>query len=155
VTTSASRGAASWGGAHPPTTMAMTPPEAPSPPSVDAQKRARFSHLQGRLRNRQITMEEATELFNVMQEMLRASESARLAVAAQSRPTPVPGAPAKAAPARVAAPAAASDDLFLVGLLAMGAGAGLLAAMTKRISEGPRTAPEAPRRSGTTGSASK
>ncbi len=96
----------------------------------------RYTYLIARLRNRQMTMEEATELFALMDAMLRASETARLAMARPSAslpPTPV------AAPARPpsAAPAAGTgDDFFLLGIMAMGAGAGLLAAMTKRIQDG-------------------
>jgi len=79
-------------------------------------------------------MEEATELFTVMQAMLQTSEAARLALtrtaAVPSAFTATPPPPPSAAPAP-----AGGDDLLLVGLLAMGAGAGLLAAMTKRIQE--------------------
>ena len=81
-------------------------------------------------------MEEATELFALMEAMLRESEVARRAVAT------LPARPAgPAAPARPAtpgpAPSGGADDLLLVGLLAMGAGAGLLAAMSRRLAEGP------------------
>jgi len=131
--------------------MVATPPEgsgegfpaAPSgPPEV--QRQARYNHLLGRLRSRQITMEEATELFALMQAMLRASEitARRLAMAA------APGPAAPAAPSRpprgTPAPTSAPDDMFLVGLLAMGAGAGLLAAMARRLSDvaPPRDGPE-------------
>ena len=41
---------------------------------------ARYAYLVARLRNRQMTMEEATELFNLMQGMLQTSESARVAL---------------------------------------------------------------------------
>jgi len=84
-------------------------------------------------------MEEATELFSLMQTMLRNSEMAR--VAALRLSTNLPPAPPPASPRVPAGPvgAPASDDMLLVGLLAMGAGAGLLAAMAKRLSSPPPT----------------
>lgn len=104
----------------------------------------RYTYLVGRLRNRQITMEEATELFTLMQAMLaRANEAARVAAyraAAQAPPAPAPSAGALPAPRGPPAPAS-SDDFLLVGLLAMGAGAGLLAALSKRLGD---AAPPAP-----------
>jgi hypothetical protein len=114
----------------------------PAPPGVpEAQRQVRYNYLVGRLRSRQITMEEATELFALMQALLRASEVARRSSAvAPPRPGPPATGFAPPAPRAVAAPSG-SDDLFLVGLLAMGAGAGLLAAMSRRLAEGapPRT----------------
>ncbi|MGC2359611.1 MAG: hypothetical protein WA691_04825, partial [Thermoplasmata archaeon] len=68
------------------------PPNAASPSgypgSTDPGARnQRYNYLVGRLRNRQLTMEEATELFTLMQAMLaRASEIAR--TAAYRAPTP-------------------------------------------------------------------
>jgi hypothetical protein len=107
---------------------------------------ARYSYLIGRLRSRQITMEEATELFGLMQGMLARSETGRQALMAASRArTP----PAKASPVssdtpRVPAVVGPTDDLLLFGLLAMGAGSGLVAALAKRIQQGPSptTAPD-------------
>jgi len=111
------------------------PPPAP-PGAPEAQRQVRYNYLVGRLRSRQITMEEATELFALMQALLRASESARRASGIVApRPGPVVG-PVGESP-RVAVPPSPSDDMFLVGLLAMGAGAGLLAAMARRLAEGP------------------
>jgi hypothetical protein len=83
-------------------------------------------------------MEEATELFGIMQGMLQRSETNRLALMAASRSrgaTPVAASPSPA-PTPAAVSAAGSDDLLLFGLLAMGAGAGLVAAVTKRIQAG-------------------
>jgi hypothetical protein len=103
---------------------------------AEAQRHTRYNFLVGRLRSRQITIEEATELFDLMQAMLRASEAARRATVIpppSPRATPGLSRPETAPPA----PSAAPDDLFLVGLLAMGAGAGLLAAMSRRLAEGP------------------
>lgn len=94
----------------------------------------RYVFLLGRLRNRQITMEEATELFSLQQQML-----ASLAAARSAAPST-----AGAAVPRVAGPApseaiAFTDEGLMLGLLAMGAGAGILAAVMKRAQEGPRT----------------
>jgi hypothetical protein len=110
----------------------------PSPPGApEAQRQVRYNYLVGRLRGRQITMEEATELFAMMQALLRASEAARRTVpGAPGRAGPVTGAPRPLA--GVAPVGSAPDDMFLVGLLAMGAGAGLLAAMSRRLAGGPR-----------------
>lgn len=87
-------------------------------------------------------MEEAIELYTLMDGMLRASEAARVAMlrAPPAAPT-MPAAPERAPPPRAgpppgaAAAATAGDDFFLLGILAMGAGAGLLAAMTKRMQD--------------------
>jgi hypothetical protein len=115
---------------------ADVPPPAP-PGTPEVQRQARYNHLVSRLRGRQITMEEATELFALMQAMLRASEVARrnATQAALGRAGPT-GPLAHVVRTQGAAPAG-SDDLFLVGLLAMGAGAGLLAAMARRLAEPP------------------
>jgi len=82
-----------------------------------------------------MTMEEATELFTIMQGMLQTSEAARAALVRAATPPVIPG--QTPPPPRVpAAPSSGTgDDLLLVGLLAMGAGAGLLAALTKRIQD--------------------
>ncbi|HEY1197372.1 MAG TPA: hypothetical protein VGG32_01420 [Thermoplasmata archaeon] len=104
-------------------------------PGRDAARNARHSYLVGRLQNRQITMEEASELFTIMQGMIQMSEAARLAL---MRAAPASHATAGhiAPPPRPPPPPGGSiDDLLLIGLLAMGAGAGLLAAMTKRIQD--------------------
>jgi hypothetical protein len=124
-------------------------PPAPAPPTGGAAgANARYAYLVGRLRARQITMEEATELFGIMQAMIQRSESGRLALMAASRsrglsgasaPTPAPTGPIQTA-------VGSSDDMLLFGLLAMGAGAGLVAALSKRIQDGalPPTAPTSP-----------
>jgi len=121
--------------------MAGMPPQVPGempstapPGSPEHQRHARYNHLLGRLRSRQITMEEATELFALMEAMLRASEAARrVAVTAQPPRAGTPALPHPSGP--VVAASSAPDDMFLVGLLAMGAGAGLLAAMARRLAE--------------------
>jgi hypothetical protein len=82
-------------------------------------------------------MEEATELFALMQAMIaRANETARAAAFRTGGAPAVPTAPVPEAPKLATAPSS-SDDFLLVGLLAMGAGAGLLAALTKRIGDAP------------------
>ncbi len=104
----------------------------------DLQRQTRYNYLVGRLRSRQITMEEATELFAILQAMLRASETARLAAVA--RPSASPSAPPGPVARSPGATPAGPDDLLLVGLLAMGAGAGLLAAMAQRLATLPAPA---------------
>jgi hypothetical protein len=81
-------------------------------------------------------MEEATELFTLMQGMLaRANELARVA-AYRSAVPPSPGGPSLVPSApRTATVGSSADDLLLVGILAMGAGAGLLAALSKRMGD--------------------
>jgi hypothetical protein len=129
-----------------------TPTEsAPTLSGAETQRNVRYSFLLGRLRNRQITMEEATELFGIMQAMLRMSEAARVAAtrgsAAPSTPAP-PTAPPRMRTAPAPTAASASDDLFLLGLITMGAGAGLMTAVARRLTEGPLP-PTAAKRSGT------
>jgi len=105
----------------------------PPTPSGRETRNARYAYLVGRLHNRQITMEEATELFTIMQSMIQTSEAARAALmrtqVAPSAPIPPPPGP----PPQLAV--GGGDELLLVGLFAIGAGAGLLAAMTKRIQD--------------------
>jgi hypothetical protein len=94
-------------------------------------------------------MEEATELFTMMQGMLaRANDLAR--AAAYRSPTPPPPPMAGMAvppPPRAVAVGSSADDLLLVGILAMGAGAGLLAALARRIGEPSTPAPSGSGRS--------
>jgi hypothetical protein len=93
----------------------------------------RYVYLVQRLRGRQITMEEATELFTMMDGMVRVAEARMAAVLiASGRP-----APATAPPPPKAAPPAAGppEDLLWLTILGAGAGAGILAAIAKRASE--------------------
>ncbi|MCI4373298.1 MAG: hypothetical protein L3K02_06630 [Thermoplasmata archaeon] len=108
-----------------------------------ANPNARYSYLVSRLRSRQVTMEEATELFGLMQGMLQRSEAGRQALMAASRTRGMTGASTPSATPAPRTPTAmgSSDDMLLFGLLAMGAGAGLVAALAKRIQDGPPTPP--------------
>jgi len=130
-------------------------PTAPAPATGGpAGANARYAYLVGRLRARQITMEEATELFGIMQAMMQRSESGRLALMAASRSRGLSGAsaPTMAPTPPIQTAVGSSDDMLLFGLLAMGAGAGLVAALSKRIQDGPLppTAPPSPAKRSTT-----
>jgi hypothetical protein len=125
-----------------------TPPATPpAAPGAGSNASARYSYLTSRLRSRQITMEEATELFGIMQGMLARSELSRQALMAASRTRGLTG---TAAPAAASAPTPPSvpgsgDEMLLFGLLALGAGTGLVAALAKRIQDGPTLPPVAPK----------
>ena len=111
-----------------------------------AQRNQRYVYLVARLRNRQMTMEEATELFALMDGMLQASEAARLTLSRAPAPVP-PSAPALTPPVTAAprpAVGGGGDDFLLMGLLAMGAGAGLLAAMGRRMQDLGSSSPAPP-----------
>jgi len=103
-----------------------------------ASRNQRYTYLVGRLRTRQITMEEATELFSIQQAALTRAEAARLAALAQASAASASSssAPLPPPPPRVGPSAGGSDDFLILGLLTMGAGAGLLAAMTQKIQQG-------------------
>jgi hypothetical protein len=95
----------------------------------------RYIYLLGRLRNRQITMEEATELFSIQQQLLANAISTRSAPSTSSEGS---------VPSQGPSPTASmvfNDDSLALSLLAMGAGAGILAAVVKRAQEGPRKPP--------------
>jgi hypothetical protein len=95
-------------------------------------------------------MEEATELFTLMQGMIqRANEVARATAMRSTAASSVPVAPVPEAP-KIATGPSSSGDFLLVGILAMGAGAGLLAALTKRMGETPTAPPAPPPKSGAT-----
>jgi hypothetical protein len=113
-----------------PTAAADAPPP---PPPANPSANARYVFLLSKLRNKQITMEEATELFAVQQSMIRAANAA--AAANQASPGVAPG--SVTSPSPVVGPIGLSDDLVWISLLGIGAGAGLLAAMVKRFQAGP------------------
>jgi hypothetical protein len=123
----------------------MMMPAAPAPTGGEAARNARYVYLVGRLRNRQMTMEEATELFGLMQGMLRTSEIARqAAIRAIASRGAAPSAPPAAKPPTGAPPAGgtlSADELLMLGLLGTGAASGVLAALTKRVQELMASAP--------------
>ncbi|MCI4324358.1 MAG: hypothetical protein L3K00_00495 [Thermoplasmata archaeon] len=114
----------------------------PMPVAVPAasQTTGRYAYLVGRLRSRQITMEEATELFALQQTMI-----ARASVM-NNPPPPPPAAPqdstvATPPPRNVPAGGGGlpvNDETITLALLGMGVGAGLLAAVLKRARDGPK-----------------
>jgi hypothetical protein len=104
-----------------------------------SQSPGRYAYLVGRLRNRQITMEEATELFSLQQTMI--ARAAVMNVAPPPTPTDAEDSTVPEPPARTVRDAgtpAVSDETLTLTLLAMGAGAGLLAAVLKRARDGPK-----------------
>ena len=134
------------------------PPPPPPPPTAPPSPSARYAYLVARLRNRQITMNEATELFEIQQSTLASALARAQRVAdtgdepddtsSSTSPSATPSTPSGGASG-----APGIDDAFWMGLLAGGAGAGLLAAVLKRSQEarGASAAPEpreqvAPRR---------
>ena len=125
------------------------PPTAPSPPTAPT---PRYAYLVARLRNRQITMDEATELFEIQQNTLARA----MAQAQTPEPAPEPssteGAPPSGTGSATPSAGAPVDDVFWMGLIAAGAGAGLIAAVLKRAQEGPKAnpAPATPSRSSRT-----
>lgn len=106
------------------------------PPPPPASPSTRYAYLVARLRNRQITMNEATELFEMQQTTL-ASALARARSAPPPPPSPAAGTAAEPAAAPPPSLGTLPDDAFWMGLLAAGAGAGLLAAVLKRARDGP------------------
>ncbi|MCI4320497.1 MAG: hypothetical protein L3K23_10300 [Thermoplasmata archaeon] len=115
-----------------PRSASVYDPSSGSTPNPPVQ--ARYPYLVSRLRNRQITIEEATELF-ALQQVLIAQ-----ATAASRAPPPAPEpaqAPPPPPPPTTLGPGVFSDDNIALGLLAMGVGTGLLAAVMKRAQAGP------------------
>lgn len=112
----------------------------PAPgPRSDDQRRIRYNHLVERLRNRQVTMEEATELFGLLQESLASAGQAMRQMTPPPPPRPGPRVVTSPSPAAGTGGLALRDEDLALGILAVGAGAGLLAAILKRSAEGPRT----------------
>jgi hypothetical protein len=117
--------------------VATAPQVAPSPADAPSPQRApspRYAYLVARLRGRQITMEEATELFQIQQQLIQG----------MLPPAGTAAAPSQAAPAQPSAPGSGlnlrlSDDTVGVGLIALGAAAGLLAAMLARAESNRRS----------------
>ncbi len=120
-----------------------TPGDAVNPPPPGAMGRnQRYVYLVARLRGRQITMEEATELFAFMESAVNRAEAARLTAVAMANAGAgaPPAMPAPPPPPPAGAAVGFGDEFLMMTLLTMGANAGLLAAITRRMQEGPRPA---------------
>ncbi len=100
---------------------------------------ARYTYLVSRLRNRQITMEEATELFTLQRQQTRALR-VRAPIAAAPPPPPREAPPSASAVAVPGGAGTLSGDPLFEGLLLLGVGAGLLAALLRRAQGGPEPA---------------
>lgn len=121
-----------------PTAPAPSPPPPPEE-SEGVPAAPRYAYLVSRLRNRQITMEEATELFAIQREQVRTlltrtnalvAAAAAPALARPARPAPPPPPPG--------VPAVLGElDPWAEGLLFLTVGAGVLAALIKRSQGNP------------------
>ena len=122
--------------------MAPQPPRAPSP--ALAPQPARYAYLVGRLRGRQITMEEATELFEIQQQMLARMRA--VAMAPPPPPPPGPGVAVRAPPTGAPRPIQLlEEDVMWEAMPVLAAAAGVLAAVLKRSQElGAGVAPAPP-----------
>lgn len=126
-----------------PGSSASPPP--PGDSGEDLTSNPRYAYLVSRLRNRQITMEEATELFALQQRQVRALQvrTNQLVAAAAAAPPPpesprlVPTVVPTPSPAARSAAPAASGDFLAEGILFASVGAGLLAALIKRAQAEP------------------
>ncbi len=131
---------------------APSPSEAPSPPEAAAPGRApspaRYGYLVGRLRSRQITIEEATELFEIQQRMIVVAAAPAVDNRPRSpEPPPAPSTPGT--PSSAKGLPRPGDDALWEALPVLAAGAGILAAVLKRAGLGPTAgvpppAPSAP-----------
>jgi hypothetical protein len=120
-------------GPNPTAPTAPSPGTAPSPPV--APQPARYSYLVGRLRTRQITMEEATELFTLQQAML-----VRIQATVSSPPPsslPGPRAATRAPSSGGAASALSNEDVLWESMPVLAGALGILAAVLKRSQEPP------------------
>ncbi|MCI4317930.1 MAG: hypothetical protein L3J96_05270 [Thermoplasmata archaeon] len=118
-----------------------TSADLPSPPtpSLSPTASSRYVYLLTRLRNKQITMEEATELFSIQQSMIRSSLRVPPPPPGDAGTSQIPPPPVNPA---LGLPSA--DDSLWMTMLAMGAGAGVLAALFKRARDGPISDPSPP-----------
>jgi hypothetical protein len=135
--------------ANPP--PAPAPPPAPPPPDVGEIPQApRYQYLVGRLRNRQITMEEATELFAIQRQqvaLLLARTNALAAAAAYTPPSPrMPRPVVRPTTPTTPAPSFSMEgvDPWGEGLLFLALGAGVLAALMKSVRGAPPKAAARP-----------
>jgi hypothetical protein len=106
-------------------------PAAPPPPP-EMTGNPRYVYLLTRLRGRQITMEEATELFALQQGMIRSAAGRSRAYAPPGQAPRAPTAPTGTEPVALGM----TDDGLALSFLVLGAGAGLFAALLKRAREG-------------------
>ena len=97
----------------------------------------RYVYLVTRLRSRQITMEEATELFSIQQSMIRQTPRRSLGT---PRATSA-GTTAVAASPTTPGVLPMNEESLALSLIALGAGAGILAAILKRAQDGERPRP--------------
>ena len=118
-----------------------TPPSPPPPSAPPAQNpNTRYIYLVARLRNRQITMEEALELFALMDESIRVLRAATARpVAPPPAPAPAEAKPPPAVPGAGLMGGMTPDDMLAAGILLIGAGAGVSAALRERSKSGPKT----------------
>ncbi|HEV2317878.1 MAG TPA: hypothetical protein VGV89_09960 [Thermoplasmata archaeon] len=125
----------------PPPQIAPSPATAPSPGTAPSP--ARYAYLVGRLRGRQITMEEATELFELQQQMVLRARMAAIAVASPAPSGPAPPRPASATgtPAPGASNLVVSEDALWESLPALAGALGIFAALLKRAQSGSGDAP--------------
>jgi hypothetical protein len=131
---------------------APAPAPPPPPPTEEAEEPSsapRYPYLVGRLRNRQITMEEATELFTIQRQQVRTLLARTNALtAAAAGPAASSMAPRPTARATSTAPgtmqAIENLDPWGEGLLFLALGAGLLAALMKRMQGSPPTPSKTP-----------
>ena len=117
--------------------VAPSPGVAPSPSAAPSP--ARYAYLVGRLRGRQITMEEATELFELQQQLM----VIRLRTPPPSPPSPSERVAAPAAPAGPPPSGMLTDDALWEAMPVLAAAAGVLAAVLKKSHE-PAPAPPTP-----------
>ncbi|MCI4335201.1 MAG: hypothetical protein L3K04_06240 [Thermoplasmata archaeon] len=118
-------------------------PSAPEAPSPLAAPSPRYAYLVSRLQNRQITMEEATELFQLQQRTIQ-----EILAQANVPPTATRPAPPSATPSPTGTKLSISDDSIGLGLVALGAAAGILAALLRKSAD-LRNGPPPPRQSST------
>ncbi|MEM0129360.1 MAG: hypothetical protein QXG65_04270 [Thermoplasmata archaeon] len=108
----------------------------PAPTAEEAPRPGiRYAYLVARLRNRQITMEEATELFGLMDQTIQGLRASAMMPARMApSPPPVPPPPPSMPPAvpPVGRRTIDEGDLLAAGMLLLSLGAGLHLAVAER-----------------------
>jgi hypothetical protein len=129
-----------------PRTAPVPPPPPPPEEAEEVPVAPRYPYLVNRLRNRQITMEEATELFAIQRQQVRSLLARTNALtAAAAGPTTVVATPRSAPTPQMPGMAVSIENLdpWGEGLLFLALGAGLFAALAKRMQgPAPGTAPQ-------------